>query len=286
MHDKLLRVVGGRCCFGHHHLMASAAPAGALLGALQRAPEAYERAAVQRTAPEARGSPGTGMSWACRAGAGCVRQHTGCSPQPGVCVFACRACVPSPSGRTTRCRWSAAHTRCAAGGSQRSICNTWRAGGGPPWPRPPPLGVGVCVLAALQRCGGRSGEPAAVQAPGLGSANMHGAQSACTAAPQGREGKVTQVYRRKWVIHIERITREKVNGESGHSAAHGSSSARQTSGPRSWRMSILGMAWRGPGEAAARKKRAGAGSWRDRHGFMLCAYAVALSSSPPLQAPL
>ena len=31
---------------------------------------------------------------------------------------------------------------------------------------------------------------------------------------QGREGKVTQVYRRKWVIHIERITREKVNGEN------------------------------------------------------------------------
>lgn len=31
--------------------------------------------------------------------------------------------------------------------------------------------------------------------------------------PQGREGKVTQVYRKKWVIEIERITREKVNGE-------------------------------------------------------------------------
>ncbi len=30
---------------------------------------------------------------------------------------------------------------------------------------------------------------------------------------QGREGKVIQVYRRKWVIHVERITREKVNGE-------------------------------------------------------------------------
>jgi large subunit ribosomal protein L26e len=30
---------------------------------------------------------------------------------------------------------------------------------------------------------------------------------------QGREGKVTQVYRKKWVIHIERVTREKVNGE-------------------------------------------------------------------------
>jgi large subunit ribosomal protein L26e len=31
---------------------------------------------------------------------------------------------------------------------------------------------------------------------------------------KGREGKVVQVYRRKWVIHIERITREKVNGST------------------------------------------------------------------------
>jgi len=30
---------------------------------------------------------------------------------------------------------------------------------------------------------------------------------------KGREGKVIQVYRRKWVIHVERLTREKVNGE-------------------------------------------------------------------------
>ena len=30
---------------------------------------------------------------------------------------------------------------------------------------------------------------------------------------KGREGKVVQVYRRKWVIHVERITREKVNGK-------------------------------------------------------------------------
>ncbi|KAL5064860.1 hypothetical protein RYX36_026597 [Vicia faba] len=30
----------------------------------------------------------------------------------------------------------------------------------------------------------------------------------------GCEGKVTQVYRHKWVIHIERITREKVNGST------------------------------------------------------------------------
>jgi large subunit ribosomal protein L26e len=29
---------------------------------------------------------------------------------------------------------------------------------------------------------------------------------------KGREGKVVQVYRKKYVIHIERITREKVNG--------------------------------------------------------------------------
>merc|ERR1719453_1203120 len=29
---------------------------------------------------------------------------------------------------------------------------------------------------------------------------------------KGREGKVIQVYRKKWVIHIERITREKANG--------------------------------------------------------------------------
>lgn len=31
---------------------------------------------------------------------------------------------------------------------------------------------------------------------------------------KGREGKVVQVYRKKWVIHIERVTREKVNGST------------------------------------------------------------------------
>eukprot|EP00002_Diphylleia_rotans_P032579 TRINITY_DN6854_c0_g1_i1.p2 TRINITY_DN6854_c0_g1~~TRINITY_DN6854_c0_g1_i1.p2 ORF type:complete len:118 (-),score=22.28 TRINITY_DN6854_c0_g1_i1:41-394(-) len=30
----------------------------------------------------------------------------------------------------------------------------------------------------------------------------------------GREGKVVQVYRRKWVIHVERVTRDKVNGQT------------------------------------------------------------------------
>jgi len=29
---------------------------------------------------------------------------------------------------------------------------------------------------------------------------------------KGREGKVTQVYRKKWVIHIDKLTREKANG--------------------------------------------------------------------------
>merc|ERR1719421_831230 len=29
---------------------------------------------------------------------------------------------------------------------------------------------------------------------------------------KGREGKIIQVYRKKWVIHIERITREKASG--------------------------------------------------------------------------
>ena len=29
---------------------------------------------------------------------------------------------------------------------------------------------------------------------------------------KGREGKVVQVWRKKYVIHIERITREKANG--------------------------------------------------------------------------
>ena len=29
---------------------------------------------------------------------------------------------------------------------------------------------------------------------------------------KGREGKVVAVYRKKWVIHVERVTREKANG--------------------------------------------------------------------------
>jgi len=29
---------------------------------------------------------------------------------------------------------------------------------------------------------------------------------------KGRDGKVTSVYRRRWVLHVERITRDRVNG--------------------------------------------------------------------------
>lgn len=29
---------------------------------------------------------------------------------------------------------------------------------------------------------------------------------------KGREGKITDVYRRKYIIHVEKITREKANG--------------------------------------------------------------------------
>ena len=37
---------------------------------------------------------------------------------------------------------------------------------------------------------------------------------------QGRDGKVVQVYRKRWVIHIERLTREKVNGAQSHSLSN------------------------------------------------------------------
>ena len=37
---------------------------------------------------------------------------------------------------------------------------------------------------------------------------------------KGREGKVTQVYRKKWVIHIERVQRDKSNGASAPIGVH------------------------------------------------------------------
>merc|ERR1719392_385057 len=35
-----------------------------------------------------------------------------------------------------------------------------------------------------------------------------------------REGKVTQVYRKKWVIHVDRVTRDKANGQTVHVGIH------------------------------------------------------------------
>ncbi|OMJ22836.1 60S ribosomal protein L26-2 [Smittium culicis] len=42
---------------------------------------------------------------------------------------------------------------------------------------------------------------------------------------KGREGKVINVYRKKWVIHIERLTRDKINGSSVQIGVHPSNVA-------------------------------------------------------------
>merc|ERR1712113_534244 len=36
----------------------------------------------------------------------------------------------------------------------------------------------------------------------------------CRGHYHDREGKVTQVYRKKWRIHVERVTRDKANGQT------------------------------------------------------------------------
>jgi large subunit ribosomal protein L26e len=37
---------------------------------------------------------------------------------------------------------------------------------------------------------------------------------------KGREGKVTQVYRKKWVIHVDRVQRDKANGSTSPIGVH------------------------------------------------------------------
>ena len=37
---------------------------------------------------------------------------------------------------------------------------------------------------------------------------------------KGREGKVTQVYRKRWVIHVDRVQRDKSNGATAHIGVH------------------------------------------------------------------
>merc|ERR1712194_475478 len=42
----------------------------------------------------------------------------------------------------------------------------------------------------------------------------------CRGHYHDREGKVTQVYRKKWRIHIERVTRDKANGQTVQIGIH------------------------------------------------------------------
>ncbi|CAG7846254.1 60S ribosomal protein L26-2 [Serendipita indica DSM 11827] len=37
---------------------------------------------------------------------------------------------------------------------------------------------------------------------------------------KGRDGKVTQVYRKKWIIHVDRVHRDKVNGSTAPIGIH------------------------------------------------------------------
>jgi len=45
---------------------------------------------------------------------------------------------------------------------------------------------------------------------------------------KGRDGKVTQVYRKKWVIHIDRVHRDKSNGSTAPIGIHPSNVVIQT----------------------------------------------------------
>ena len=48
---------------------------------------------------------------------------------------------------------------------------------------------------------------------------------------KGKEGKVTEVYRKKWVIHVEGINRDKVNGSSAKVGQGGDHRAQAEQGP-------------------------------------------------------
>ncbi|KAG9056174.1 60S ribosomal protein L26B [Serendipita sp. 407] len=37
---------------------------------------------------------------------------------------------------------------------------------------------------------------------------------------KGRDGKVTQVYRKKWIIHVDRVHRDKTNGSTASIGIH------------------------------------------------------------------
>ncbi|KAI9482008.1 60S ribosomal protein L26A [Coemansia sp. RSA 989] len=67
---------------------------------------------------------------------------------------------------------------------------------------------------------------------------------------KGREGKVISVYRKKWVIHIERLVREKVNGATVPIPVHPSNVAVTALKMTKDREEILSR------KAAVRKQRA------------------------------
>ncbi|KAJ2044159.1 60S ribosomal protein L26B [Coemansia sp. S2] len=73
---------------------------------------------------------------------------------------------------------------------------------------------------------------------------------------KGREGKVLSVYRKKWVIHIEHLTREKVNGASVQIPVHPSNVAITTLKMTKDRESILSRKADGRKARAARAESA------------------------------
>merc|ERR1712012_814726 len=70
---------------------------------------------------------------------------------------------------------------------------------------------------------------------------------------KNREGKVTEVYRRKWCIHVEKIVKEKTNGQQTNLPVHPSNVVITTLRLDKDRKAIL-----------ARKKRAGGAKEKHR----------------------
>ncbi|MCJ1375649.1 60S ribosomal protein L26A [Loxospora ochrophaea] len=73
---------------------------------------------------------------------------------------------------------------------------------------------------------------------------------------KGREGKVTSVYRLKYVIHIERVSREKSNGQSVPIGVHPSKCVVTKLKLDKDREKILDRRAKGREEKAKRKEKA------------------------------
>ena len=99
-----------------------------------------------------------------------------------------------------------------------------------------------------------------------------------TPGAQGREGKVVQVYRKKWVIHVERITREKTNGAPPEVPVQATAvgSTRQPAVPlKSMQAAAAGPAQQPAGQPTA----AGCGAAHLHHGSQQAAMAARADSS-------